>query len=461
LPTAKLTRLRVAILGNSPDSDDWALALEGRSIEVVRPSDLDGLLRERPDLAIVSADAREARGVLERCSALPDAPALTLLVGGNGGPHPHTGLVRAVMRAKRDWESTFDVIDDPIAILGPDGVVSRANRGFARIAGLPVAEVVSRFHGELLPQPESGPCPISESLADGEARTREVEYAGTLGTRLVTIYPLDDVTGKGRLLVILKDVTQIKEQRELLFQAARLNDIGQLAGGVAHEINTPLASIALRAESLARAAEDAQLKRIDSFKNFPRYLKTIQEETLRCKKIISALLEFALSHKPEVRQTDLNGLCERAADLLRHEMGLKAIELRLDLAPDLPKIEADESRLSQALVALLMNALDFTQKEGHVSIETRRLGGDEVTLAVSDDGLGVAQENIDKIFQPFFTTKPTGVGTGLGLALAHGIVTAHGGRIDVESEPGAGTRFDVTLPVRRPAPPDRSTDAQP
>jgi two-component system NtrC family sensor kinase len=216
---------------------------------------------------------------------------------------------------------------------------------------------------------------------------------------------------------------------------------------VAHEINTPLASIALRAESLLKTAADPQLQAVDSFKNFPRYLKTIDEEIFRCKKIIGALLEFSRVRRPETRVTDLNALAEKAADLVGHQMMLKQVTLSLKLETGLPHIRADDGQLRQALIALLMNALDATPPAGHVEVETHRDGADAVVLTVADDGSGISPENLDKIFTPFFTTKPVGQGTGLGLAICHGIVASHGGKIRVDSEVGKGTRLSLVLPV--------------
>src|SRR5439155_25003300 len=144
-----------------------------------------------------------------------------------------------------------------------------------------------------VPRPGSAD-PLGQSLADGEARPEEVRFESLPGVQQVTSSPYHVADGVLQgAVVILKDVGARKEQQERLQQASRLADIGQLAAGVAHEINTPLASIALRAESLLKVASDARLQAIDSFKNFPRYLKTIDEEIFRCKKIISALLEFS------------------------------------------------------------------------------------------------------------------------------------------------------------------------
>jgi len=128
-------------------------------------------------------------------------------------------------------------------------------------------------------------------------------------------------------------------------------------------------------------------------------------------------------------------------------MKLKQVALSLQLEAGLPHIKADDGQLRQALIALLMNALDATPPGGHVDVRTQRGAADTVVLTVADDGSGISPENLDKIFSPFFTTKPVGQGTGLGLAICHGIVASHGGEIRVDSEPGKGARLSLVLPV--------------
>src|SRR6185503_8641702 len=259
-------------------------------------------------------------------------------------------------------------------------------------------------------------------------------YARLDGPQLVTTSPLDHDGSQGTV-VILKHVGELWEQQERMTLASRLADIGQLAAGVAHEINTPLASIALRAESLLKSAEDPELQAVGAFRNFPRYLKTIDEEIFRCKKIISALLDFSRARRPEVRDTDLNALVDRAADLVRHQMKLKRVHLEVLLDAELPPIAVDDGQLRQAIIALLMNALAATPSGGRIEVTTQR-EGDSVILTVADTGAGIAPEHLDKLFNPFFTTKPVGQGTGLGLAVCHGVVAAHGGEIRVESHVG-------------------------
>jgi PAS domain S-box-containing protein len=437
--------LRVALVGDSDDRS-WSSALAER-VEFIRVTDLASLETVQADLVLAVASPDGAASLIAALPKAAGAPPVTLLIGPDPRRHPQAVFVDLLIQAKRDWMTTFDAIVDPVALLDADGAVVRANVGFAGVVGRKVQDVISMTYTSLLGPPDAGETdPIAQTLADGQPRTGETRYQALAGIQQVTTSPMPGETR--RVVVLLKDVTQLREQQERLLQASRLADIGLLAAGVAHEISTPLASISLRAESLLRSAEDERLQAIDAFKNFPRYLKTMDEEIFRCKKIISALLEFSRARKPEVKEVDLNALAEKAADLVSHQMKLRQVKLGLRLDPKTPLIEADEGQLRQALIALLMNSLDATPPQGHVNIETRREDEHRVSLSVVDDGSGIPEENLDKMFSPFFTTKPLGQGTGLGLAICHGIVTAHGGEIRVDSKVGQGTRISLLLPIR-------------
>ena len=442
-------RLRVGVLGSGAEGAYWASDLGGRGVDVIFFQDLDALLDAQVGLAVVVATPAEAARMSAQVAQRPASPPFALLVSSGTQEHPHLRLVESLLKGKNEWERTFDAIVDPVALVDRTGTVLRANLGLARGLGRPISEIIGAPYLQLLGRPRPGsPDPIAESLADGGPRTREVRFDSFPGVQQVTASPYNDADGAPQgVVVIMKDVNDIKEQQERMQQAARLADIGQLAAGVAHEINTPLASIALRAESLLKVASDSRLLAIDAFKNFPRYLKTIDEEIFRCKRIIGALLEFSRVRKPETRLIDLNALAEKAADLVGHQMKLKQVSFALQLDPGLPQIRADDGQLRQALIALMMNALAATPPGGHVNVQTRRDGADAVVLTVADDGVGIPAQNLDKIFSPFFTTKPMGQGTGLGLAICHGIVASHGGEIRVDSETGKGTRLSLVLPV--------------
>jgi PAS domain S-box-containing protein len=471
-PKSRSPRLRVALVGDD-GGERWDWVVGGSPVEVVPLADPTDLAKADVDLVLAVATSAKAEEVVAATRSSPEPPPVTLLIGADPAQHPLRRLLEVLINGKRDWETTFDAIVDPVALLDTEGRIVRANLGLGKALGQEIRQTIGKHYLELIGAPEGASAtarrhgiddPIALSLEDGQPRTEETHYGQLAGTQQVTTSPLRSPSGRLQgLVVILKDVTDFKVQQERLLQASRLADIGLLAAGVAHEINTPLASIALRAESLLRSAEDARLQEIDSFKNFPRYLKTIDEEIYRCKKIISALLEFSRSRKPEVKPVDINALAEKAADLVSHQMKLKQVALGTKLDTRLPAIQADDGQLRQALLALLMNALDATGAQGRVDIETRRESEETVSLSVADTGSGIPAEHIDKVFSPFFTTKPLGQGTGLGLAVVHGIVTAHGGEIKVDSAVGKGTRLSLVLPIKTPVdgpppePPSRRT----
>jgi signal transduction histidine kinase len=450
-PVPERGLFKIALLDPEGLASDWAGDLApGQPVEVVRCASGAELGRSGADLAVICAGPDGEAGSLGEVRAAAASLPVTLLAASPAAEHPTLRLMRALGKAKAEWEAAFDALLDPIAILDARGTVVRANLGFARSLGRDIRDVIGQPALALLGPAGTGPGgdPLAQSLVDGRARTAEVDYAQLKGPHQVGLSPLPaDEAGPTGFVLLIKDLSEQKEQQERLFQAARLADVGHLAAGVAHEINTPLASIALRAESLLRSAEDPSLRDLPAFKNFARYLRTIEDEAFRCKKIIRALLEFSTRQRPEKKLVDLNALVESATELVEHQLRLGQVRLEKSLAPRLPSVPADEGQLRQVLIALLMNSLDATSAGGRVAVATAPEGPGSVRLSVEDDGVGIPREILDKIWSPFFSTKPFGQGTGLGLAICHGIVTAHGGAIEVRSEAGRGTRVDITLPV--------------
>jgi signal transduction histidine kinase len=444
--------LRVTLQGREEDVAVWDSFLRHPGTEVSRPGTFAEALGTGPSMAVVFAEPEEARSLVSEIPDQPGSPVALFLAEGHG-EHPCTELLRNLVLAKRDWQAAFDAMVDPVMVLDTDGRVRRANVALAGALGREVTSVKDQHYSSLLGPVAGSDDPIAAGLAQAKAATVEARYSHLPGVRLVTTSPLSDEEGRPRgVVAILKDVTVIREQQERMLLAGQLADVGHLAAGVAHEISTPLASISLRTESLLRNAEDPRLQAIDAFRNFARYLKTIEEEVFRCKRIIGALLDFSGGAADRVTEIDLNALAQRAADLVAHQVKVSGLELQLHLEPGLPSIPGDEGQIRRALLALLMNAMDATPRGGHVEIETRQGPAGRVSLTVRDDGVGIPQENVRHLFTPFFTTKPVGQGTGLGLAVCHGIATAHGGEIRVESRPGAGTRMTLDLPAGRMRP---------
>lgn len=231
-------------------------------------------------------------------------------------------------------------------------------------------------------------------------------------------------------------VKNLSETQRKLIQSEKLASIGQLAAGVAHELNNPLANISLNAEMLMRTCKD---------ETTARKLKVIEENVASAAKIIRDLLDFSREPRLELEYLDVNEVIEKTLESLKYKM--KGIKLVKNLYP-VPEILGDRVRLRQVFTNLISNAIQAMEEGGTLTITSQRVGN-WVEVKVSDTGKGIAREHLSKIFDPFFTTKGVGKGTGLGLAITYSIVQKHKGWIDVESEIGKGTTFTVKLPAPR------------
>lgn len=235
-----------------------------------------------------------------------------------------------------------------------------------------------------------------------------------------------------------------------LRHADRLATIGQLAAGVAHELNEPLSSALGFAQLALKSPDLPPQVRAD--------LDKIVRASLHGREIVRKLLLFARQAPASKQPISINSIVEDAMFLLEAGCEHPGVRFVLDLAPDLPQLEADPVQVRQVLMNLVINAIHAIPDRGVITVRTG-LDGAYVTLTVEDTGAGMTPEVAKHIFDPFFTTKDVGQGTGLGLSVVQGIVAGHGGMIDLHTAPGAGTRFCVRLPVRSPAPPPASPDA--
>jgi signal transduction histidine kinase len=247
---------------------------------------------------------------------------------------------------------------------------------------------------------------------------------------------------------IAKEIVLIVERRKIeedkaklqiqLRHADRLATIGQLAAGVAHELNEPLGNILGFAQLVKKTPEMP--------KTIEKDIDKIVIASLHAREVIKKLMLFARQMPPQKVQVNLNKLIEDGLYFLQSRCAKEGIELIRSFTPDLPEIIADPSQLNQVLVNLVVNAIQAMPKGGKLTIRTFA-GDGYVSLVVEDTGIGMNEDVIKQIFTPFFTTKDVGQGTGLGLPVVHGIVTAHGGSIKVESKVGQGSRFEVKLPL--------------
>lgn len=249
---------------------------------------------------------------------------------------------------------------------------------------------------------------------------------------------------------VRKRTDELRLREQELERERRLAAVGRLAAGVAHEVSNPLTVIAGAAEGLRDRARDPSLAQAPAFVDFPDYLETIESEAYRLKKVVRRLLDFARSKPRLLVPFDLALVVSDAVSLARLDPRARDHPLRLELDARLP-VKGDPDALKEALLNLLFNALAAVSGGGAVEVRGD-VAGDTVWIEVADTGVGIAPADLERLFEPFFTTRG-GEGTGLGLALVYGAVDRHGGTIVARSGgPGQGARFRVTLPAWTPGP---------
>ena len=307
------------------------------------------------------------------------------------------------------------------------------------VIGRRVLDVLRRQPPEVL---EAG---FAHIFATGEVRVDEqdVHVGNDVRTYRTTRLPMRiDGATVSHVITIGEDVTETRAIQRAMHQSEKLAAVGQLAAGVMHEINNPLATIGGCAAAIAVRVGDGAAPVVKE------YLGIIESEVNRCTEIIEGLLDFSRVGRggPDLAPTDLNAVLGRTLDLLRHHQRFRRLQVTCDFAEPLPAILGNSERLVQAAMAILLNAADATSGHGKIILRTR-VEGPGVAVEFEDDGPGIPAETLPRIFDPFFTTKGPGRGTGLGLAICHGIVADHQGHLTVQSDAAAGTVFRMTLPV--------------
>jgi two-component system NtrC family sensor kinase len=246
------------------------------------------------------------------------------------------------------------------------------------------------------------------------------------------------------VITIGEDVTEARGVQLRILQSEKLAAVGQLAAGVMHEINNPLATIgACVAAIQARLGSPAD-------PTVDEYLDIIDKEVLRCTHIVDGLLDFSRPKEGSPKEpVQVNSLVEQTLFLLKHHQRFNRVSVVRDFGETLPPVFANAEQMIQVLMALMLNGVDAVDDGGTLTVGTRRhpSRADEVMIEVTDSGHGIPAADLPKIFEPFYTTKAPGRGTGLGLSICYGIVEQHLGRIEVDSEPGMGSTFRIFLPI--------------
>ncbi len=384
-------------------------------------------------------------------------------------------LHESIRRGKREWERTFDAIDDAIAVFNSRGELLRGNQALASLIGRDVTQMRGANCRQLgLCGMSCADCSITRALG-GERSHAEITFRSDILS--ITTFPVHDETDDVSVVQVVKNVTdeirtarrlrqlseelaqanarsmaafvQLKTTQGQLLQAEKLSAIGQLVAGVAHELNNPLTSVIGYAQLL-----EEELRGSEEIRNHTRLgqdLRRIAEESERAARIVRNLLAFARRQTTARVPQEVADLFARVLALRTYELRLNGIDVETGFETDLPPVIADGSQLQQALLNLVLNAEQAmrgrTPRRLRVGARFNHAAA-AVELYIGDSGHGIDGTNLSRIFDPFFTTRDVGEGTGLGLSICYGIIRDHGGQIVVDSKVNVGTTFTVLLPAR-------------
>jgi len=374
----------------------------------------------------------------------------------------HKKATQQIKTAEEKWRRTFDSVDDIIAILEPDLTVRKLNQAAINLLDKPKTELIGNKCYELFRNGEKPcpGCPILKTITDGEHRSIEITHKNLNKTFLVSAAPMYDNSGQVTDIAhFARDITEQKTLSAQLLQSQKMEGIGRLAGGVAHDFNNILTVINGRAElTLMSTKNDNPLRGA---------LQEIIQAGERAASFTRQLLAFSRKQVIRPKSVNINSVVTNLGKMLRRLIG-EDIELENQLEENLPPVLADPVQLEQIIVNLVVNAADAvhslsTTRIGKIIISTALCNFDQayinqhngcrtgphIQLGVSDNGIGIPPEVKDKIFEPFFTTKEQGKGTGLGLATVYGIIKQNRGSVYMDSQPEVGTTFLVNWPVTR------------
>jgi PAS domain S-box-containing protein len=395
------------------------------------------------EYTLLKADGSEFPGELST-SALKD---------GRGNVMGHITIARDVTKRKQ-MEDLFKTVTNssPVGIyIFQSGKFQMANPHFQKLTGYTAEELTSMNPLELvIPEDRDMVRKKAVKMLKGERSSpyqfRVINKSGEARWVMETVTSIE-YRGKRATLGNYLDITERKqaEEREKQLEqelnlAGRLASIGQLAAGVAHEINNPLTGVIGFSHLMMNRDIPNDMK---------QDLQVINSEAQRVAKIVENLLVFAHQRKTGREYVAINDIITKVLELRTYEMRVNNIEVETRLDPNLPLTMADTGQLQQVFLNIVLNAeysMTKAHHKGNLLVKTGQINGN-IRASITDNGAGISRENLDKIFNPFFTTKEVGKGTGLGLSICHGIITQHDGRIYARSEPGKGATFVIELPI--------------
>jgi len=343
------------------------------------------------------------------------------------------------------FQQLFDNSPDAIAMWDDTGRVVNVNKGFETLFGYQAEEAKGRLINDIV-IPEGRieeASALSRGVLNNEVLRKETvrkRKDGSLVDVSLLHFPVQFGDKTVGVYTIYTDITELKRMEQQLLITDRLASVGELAAGIAHELNNPLTSVIGFSQLLLDRDVSDDIK---------KDIEVVHSEAQRAADVVKNLLTFARKHTPVKQMMNINSIIERVLELRVYDQRVSNIQVITKFAPDLPETMADYFQLQQVFLNIVINA-EYFMTEAHqggiLTITTEKVG-DIIEVSFTDDGPGIAKENLVRLFDPFFTTKKIGKGTGLGLSISHGMITEHGGRIYAESELGKGATFIVELPI--------------
>jgi signal transduction histidine kinase len=358
-----------------------------------------------------------------------------------------------------------------IVVLNTDYTIADANQAYLNIVNKSKKKVVGTpcyqtYYGLNAPcsvaRPEL-PCPMLETLRTGKSAHVIHEFPKTVDQQTygnIVTYPLKDQDGQIlRIIEIWRDITEkinngwnkrvaeLKADLNKMVQEDRMISLGKLVASCVHEINNPLQGLLTFSHMMQEMFAKTRLSREDIQKGRD-FMKIMSTELERCGKIVSGLLSFSRESPLEYKENDLNDILKSVISLTRHKIELHDVCLKIELSDSPMRITGDTNRLQQCLLNLIFNAVEAMPEGGNLYVKSRLDPNQQsCKITVKDTGCGITEEDLEHIYDPFFTTKPEGEGTGLGLSIVYGVVKNHRGRIAVKSKVGEGTTFSLHFPL--------------
>lgn len=379
-------------------------------------------------------------------------------------------LERQLVLEKMSSDILIQHSNAAIVVLNTDFTVAEANEAFFKKVGKTKEDVIGAHcfqisYGLTAPCPNARPdlqCPMIETLRTGKSAHVIHEVPGSgfdASYENIVTYPVIDSHGTiFRIIEIWRDISEkiesrwnqrhkrLKQEFNNLIQEDRMISLGKLAAGCVHEINNPIQRLLTFTDLMQNMLAGGRLSAEDE-EAFRQYLEMMSVELERCGNIVSGLLSFSREKPRQHKLIDMNDLIHAVVTLTRHKMQMQQIELKTAMFREPLMVKGDTNCLQQCMLNLLFNAMEAMPGGGVLSIVSRLIPEKkQVVVEIQDTGEGIAEEYIDRIFAPFFTTKAEGQGTGLGLSIVYNVVKLHQGEIDVESRLGKGSRFSLSFP---------------